>query len=106
MFAAVLPGSLDPSRSICSGKGLAHVTAGQPASFKLHTLDCYGNTRTQGGDAFMLTAQLVGETSSTSAIIQGKVEDLGQGLYRAGYVANVAGSYEVKVTSLDGRPGP
>ena len=54
----------------------------------------------------MLTAQLVGETSSTSAIIQGKVEDLGQGLYRAGYVANVAGSYEVKVTSLDGRPGP
>ena len=105
VFVAVLPGTLDPSKCTCSGEGLAHATAGQPTSFRVHTLDLHGNTRTQGGDAFTLSAQLPGDSGSISGSLQGTVEDLGQGIYRAAYTATAAGSYEVSVASSDGRFG-
>ena len=101
----MLPGSLDASKCTCSGEGLGHATAGHPTSFRIHTLDLYGNTRTQGGDSFTVTAQLQGATGSGSESIQGMVEDLGQGIYRAAYTATAAGSYDVSVTSSDGRLG-
>lgn len=102
-FVAVLPGALDPSKCTCSGEGLAHATAGQPTSFRVHTLDLHGNTRTQGGDIFTVSAQLQGDTGQTSGSLHGTIEDLGQGIYRAAYMATAAGSYEVSVTSSDGR---
>lgn len=105
LWGAVLPGTLGPSRCTCSGEGLAHATAGQVTSFRIHTLDVHGNTRTQGGDAFTVSAQLQGDTGATSGSLQGTVEDLGQGIYRAAYTATTAGSYEVSVTS-DGRLPP
>jgi len=98
---AVLPGDLEPSRCTCSGEGLAHATAGQLASFRIHTLDGFGNTRTPGGDAFWVSAQNTEEGSQLEAVA-GRVEDLGQGMYRAAYTATIAGSYEVAVTALDG----
>ena len=100
---SVLPGTLDPSKCTCSGEGLAQATAGQPTSFAVHTLDLHGNTRTQGGDTFTVSAQLQGDTGPTSGGLLGTVEDLGQGIYRASYTATTAGSYEVSVTSSDGR---
>lgn len=36
--------------------------------------------------------------SSTHSAVRGRVEDSGEGLYRASYVANFAGTYEVHVT--------
>lgn len=102
---AVLPGSLDPSKCTCSGEGLAHATAVQPISFRIHTLDLYSNKRTQGGDSFSVTAQLQGDMASDFGSLQGTVEDLGQGIYRATYTATAAGSYEVRVTSAEGRVG-
>lgn len=100
---AVLPGALDPSKCTCSGEGLAHAIAGQPISFRVHTLDLHGNTRTQGGDTFTVTAQLQGDTGTISGSHHGTVEDLGQGVYRAAYTATAAGSYEVSVASSDGK---
>ena len=104
-FVAVLPGALDPSKCTCSGEGLAHAIAGQPTSFRVHTLDLHGNTRTQGGDSFTVSAHLQGDLGSISGSLQGTVEDLGQGIYRAAYTATAAGSYQVSVTSSDGRLG-
>lgn len=101
----MVPASPDPSKCTCSGEGLGHATAGQPTSFRVHTLDLYGNTRTQGGDTFTVTAQLQGDAGSGFESLQGTVEDLGQGIYRAAYTATAAGSYEVNVTSTDGRLG-
>lgn len=103
VFAAVLPGHLNPPKCTCSGEGLSHALAGQVTSFKIHTMDCYGHIRTQGGDAFSVSAHLLEETASDKPAIEGKVEDLGQGLYRAAYTAKISGSYEVSVTALDGR---
>lgn len=103
LWIAVLPGTLDPYKCTCSGEGLAQATAGQPTSFRIHTLDVHGNARTQGGDAFAVSAQLQGGTGQTSEGLQGMIEDLGQGIYRAAYTATAAGSYEVSVTSSDGR---
>lgn len=37
--------------------------------------------------------------SSTHSAVRGRVEDSGEGLYRASYVANFAGTYEVQVTA-------
>ena len=98
---AVLPGDLEPCRCTCTGEGLAHATAGQLASFRIHTLDGFGNTRTPGGDTFQVSAQSTEEGSQSEAIA-GRVEDLGQGMYRAAYTATVAGSYEVAVTAPNG----
>ncbi len=98
---AVLPGDLEPCRCTCTGEGLAHATAGQLASFRIHTLDGFGNTRTPGGDAFQVSAQSTEEGLQLEAVA-GRVEDLGQGMYRAAYTATVAGSYEVAVTALSG----
>jgi hypothetical protein len=98
---AVLPGDLEPCRCTCTGEGLAHATAGQLASFRIHTLDGFGNTRTPGGDTFQVSAQSTEEGSQSEAIA-GRVEDLGQGMYRAAYTATIAGSYEVAVTALNG----
>ncbi len=98
---AVLPGDLEPCRCTCTGEGLAHATAGQLASFRIHTLDGFGNTRTPGGDAFRVSARATEEGSQPEAVA-GRVEDLGQGMYRAAYTATVAGSYEVAVTALNG----
>lgn len=98
---AVLPGDLEPCRCTCTGEGLAHATAGQLASFKIHTVDGFGNTRTPGGDILQLSAQSTEEGSQLEAVA-GRVEDLGQGMYRAAYTATVAGSYEIAVTALNG----
>ncbi|DBA83503.1 TPA: hypothetical protein ACH3X2_006431 [Trebouxia sp. C0005] len=97
----VLPGDLEPCRCTCTGEGLAHATAGQLASFKIHTVDGFGNTRTPGGDILQLSAQSTEEGSQLEAVA-GRVEDLGQGMYRAAYTATVAGSYEIAVTALNG----
>ncbi|KAL0032084.1 hypothetical protein WJX77_004214 [Trebouxia sp. C0004] len=97
----VLPGDLAPSRCTCTGEGLAHATAGQLASFRIHTLDGFGNSRTPGGDAFEVSAQCTEEGSQPEAVA-GRVEDLGQGMYRAMYTATMAGSCEIAVTALDG----
>lgn len=102
---AVLPGSLDASKCTCSGEGLGHATAGQPTSFRVHTIDLYGNTRTQGGDFFTVNAQLRGDTGPGSGSLLGTVEDLGQGIYRAAYTATAAGSYDVSITCSEGRLG-
>jgi hypothetical protein len=98
---AVLPGDLEPCRCTCTGEGLAHATAGQLASFRIHTLDGFGNTRTPGGDTLQVSAQSTEEGSQLEAVA-GRVEDLGQGMYRAAYTATVAGSYEIAVTALNG----
>ena len=98
--AAVLPGQVDASKCFCVGKGLGHATAGQPAGFSIHTLDCYGNTRTQGADSFVVAAQL---QNSSTAPIQGKVEEVGSGIYHATYGITTAGSCEVSITLLDGK---
>lgn len=104
VFAAVLPGALDPSKCTCSGEGLTHATAGQPTSFRVHTLDLHGNTRTQGGDTFTVSALLQGDTGPSSGSLHGTVEDLGQGIYRAAYTATAAGTYKVSLISSDGEP--
>ena len=101
---AVLPSDLDPSRCTCSGQGLAHATAGQLASFKIHALDRFGNTRTAGGDSFQVSALCIEEGSQNEAVA-GRVQDLGQGLYRAACTATVAGSYEVAVMALGNEKG-
>ena len=102
---AVQPSRLDASKCTCSGEGLAHAIAGQPASFKLHALDVYGNTRTQGGDVFAVSAVLQNTNGTdSSAAVQGKVDEVGEGMYRATYTVTTAGSHEVSVTSLEGKP--
>lgn len=101
---AVLPSDLDPSKCTCSGEGLAHATAGLPTSFKIHTLDRFGNTRTAGGDSFQVSA-LCTEEGTQYEPLAGKVEDLGQGLYRAVCTATVAGSYEVAVMAMGKETG-
>jgi len=100
-MCAVLPGDLEPCRCTCTGEGLAHATAGQLASFRIHTLDGFGNTRTPGGDTFQVSAQST-EAGTQLEAVAGRVEDLGQGMYRAAYTATTAGSYEVAVTALNG----
>jgi hypothetical protein len=37
--------------------------------------------------------------SSTHSAVRGRVEDSGEGLYKASYTANFAGTYEVHVTA-------
>ena len=39
------------------------------------------------------------EKGSTAAVVIGKVEDQGEGVYRAVYTASFAGTYEVSITS-------
>ena len=39
------------------------------------------------------------DKGSTAAVVLGKVEDQGEGVYRAVYIASFAGTYEVSVTS-------
>jgi hypothetical protein len=51
-----------------------------------------------GGDTFDVLVKKAGK-SSTHSIVRGRVEDSGEGLYRASYVANFAGTYEVQVTA-------
>ena len=94
----MLPADLDPPRCPCSGEGLAHATAGEPSSFRIHALDCFGNTRGQGGDSFQVLAVCTKEGSESQEIL-GRVEDLGEGIYKAGYVGTTADSYLVEVTS-------
>ena len=43
------------------------------------------------------------EEGSQVEPVLGRIEDLGQGIYRAGYTAHAAGSYKVEVTALDGK---
>ena len=51
-----------------------------------------------GGDKFEVKAKRVGK-GFTAAVVVGKVEDTGEGMYRAIYSPNFAGTYEVHVTS-------
>lgn len=51
-----------------------------------------------GGDTFDVLVKRAGKSSTHSAV-RGRVEDSGEGLYRASYVANFAGTYEVQVTA-------
>lgn len=43
--------------------------------------------------------------ASTAAAVRGRVEDTGEGMYRATYVANFAGTYEVHVTCAGAAAG-
>ena len=51
-----------------------------------------------GGDKFDVKAKRVGK-GFTAAVVVGKVEDMGDGVYRGLYIPNFAGSYEKHVTS-------
>ena len=51
-----------------------------------------------GGDTFDVLVKKAGK-SSTHSVVRGRVEDSGEGLYRASYVANFAGTYEVQGTA-------
>lgn len=63
-------------------------------------IDCQNTAITPfcniGGDAFQVDVRRLASKGSSTAV--GKVEDLGDGLYRAVYCANIAASYEVLVT--------
>ena len=50
-----------------------------------------------GGDTFDVLVKRAGKASTTNAV-RGRVEDLGEGLYKASYIANFSGTYEVHVT--------
>ena len=51
-----------------------------------------------GGDKFEVKAKRVGK-GFTAAVVAGKVEDMGDGVYRALCVPNFTGTYEIHVTS-------
>lgn len=51
-----------------------------------------------GGDLYEVKVRRV-RKGSTTAVVLGKVEDQGEGIYRVVYVASFAGTYEVDVTS-------
>ena len=94
----MLPTDLDTPRCPCSGELISHSFAGELSSFRIHGLDCFGNTRVQGGDSFQVLAVCTKEENESEEIL-GRVEDLGQGNYKAGYAATTAGSYLIEVTS-------
>lgn len=100
-YLAVLPAALAADQSTCKGDGLSRAVAGVPAAFSIRAGDRFGNVRTNGGDDFRVTVTSV-DTESANSIVTGKVDDLGQGAYRAQFVVNFGGAYHVAVTSAAG----
>jgi hypothetical protein len=88
-------GMTDVDKVAASGMGLLCTEAGIPASFTLYARDTFGNVRSTGGDAFMVT--VVGPVSFDAVVV-----DRHDGTYECTYKTIMCGDYFIHI-QLDGK---
>eukprot|EP01119_Soliformovum_irregulare_P019678 TRINITY_DN6285_c0_g1_i2.p1 TRINITY_DN6285_c0_g1~~TRINITY_DN6285_c0_g1_i2.p1 ORF type:complete len:1759 (+),score=451.20 TRINITY_DN6285_c0_g1_i2:385-5661(+) len=83
----------NPTDAYAYGPGTVFAIAGVQANFTIQSVDVYGNRVLLGGDVFTVTL------TSGSQSVTGTVVDNQDGSYSASYVATVAGSYVLTITT-------
>lgn len=93
-------GVSDPSQSVVIGLDkLAHIVAGQPASFSIQAKDKLGNDRSSGGEKFVAT---LAHSTDSSKDVQINMVDSNDGKYEFDFVANNSGNYQLRI-ELEGQ---
>ncbi|GMF22114.1 unnamed protein product [Phytophthora fragariaefolia] len=94
----IVPGQLNPARSVLSGSGLlAGRVAGQAVNVVLETRDLYAN-RIYSGGLSNLKLQAFQSSSPPPVVVTAQVVDNADGTYKFTYTPRVVGSYNVAVT--------
>jgi hypothetical protein len=91
-MVTVKPDVTDFAVSKMAGVALSIATAGVESQFVLQAKDTWGNTITAGGDQYLVHIASVG-----GSVLEGVVEDNGDGTYGVSYTPSVQGTYDVNV---------
>eukprot|EP00959_Pyramimonas_sp_CCMP1952_P252690 5279299-Pyramimonas_sp.AAC.1 len=76
------------------GEGFTGSVAGKEASFVLETFDPRGEQLLRGGAVIEVTLQM------EDKVVEAKVKDLNNGKYKAAYMLEQAGVWELKIKSI------
>jgi len=85
------------ANSYATGPGVEGARVGQPANFKIHSVDANGNNVPVGGDPFEV------KVAGPSGPVTATIKDNHDGTYDASYTPKDPGVYNVDVT-LNGQP--
>jgi len=95
-FHPFIKPSANADNSYAEGPGLREAFDNEPAHFTIHSVDKWGNPRTDGGDDFKV--DINGPETITPQIV-----DNNDGTYAVTYHPDKTGTYKINVT-LEGRP--
>jgi hypothetical protein len=91
-LVTVMPDVTDWEISVMNGTALTISSAGVVSAFLIRSKDSSGNLRSTGNDQYLVHISSVG-----GAVLDGTVQDLGDGSYIAQYMATTQGTYDVRV---------
>jgi hypothetical protein len=94
----VLPGPLYAPDCVAWGTGLTQQTKNTELMFFMATYDIYGNALSQGGAIFLV--QITDRFNDF--IVEGQVNDFGNGTYAVTYSVPADGHYRLRVTTDNG----